>query len=37
MSAVLEQPENQIVEFDEFKTKLEEFKKRYDGVVYDLS
>lgn len=27
----------QIVEFDEFKTRLEKFKKRYSGVVYDLS
>lgn len=37
MSAVVERPENQIVEFDEFKLKLDEFKNRYDGVVYDLS
>lgn len=28
--------ENQIAEFNEFEFKLEAFKKKYDGVVYDL-
>lgn len=29
--------ENQIIEFDEFETKLQEFKNQYDDVVYDLT
>ena len=37
MNDVIEKAENQIVEFDEFETKLQEFKERYDGVVYDLT
>ena len=28
---------NQIIEFNEFESKLAEFKKQYDGVVYDLT
>lgn len=37
MNKVLENVENEIVEFNEFESQLLEFKKRYDGVVYDLS
>jgi len=39
MSAVMEQIEdrNRLVEFDEFESKLIEFKDKYDGVVYDLT
>lgn len=33
---VIKAEENQIVEFNEFETKLTEFKERYDNVVYDL-
>ena len=29
--------QTQIVEFDEFEAKLQEFKKQYDDVVYDLT
>ncbi len=37
MNAVIKEPENQIVEFDEFELKLNEFKEKYDDVVYDLT
>jgi len=37
MNAVIKEPENQIVEFDEFQLKLAEFKEKYDDVVYDLT
>ena len=28
---------NQIIEFNEFEAKMQEFKRQYDGVVYDLT
>ena len=28
---------NQIIEFNEFEAKMQEFKRQYDGVVYDLA
>ena len=38
MSAVLQEvKKTEIVEFDEFAGKLAEFRKRYEGVVYDLA
>ena len=36
MSEVVEKSKQQIAEFREFEGKLEEFRQRYDGVVYDL-
>lgn len=37
MSEVIEKVVNEIVEFNQFETNLAEFKKQYDGVVYDLT
>jgi len=37
MNAIMKDKENKIVEFDEFESKLIEFKKKYDNVVYDLT
>lgn len=37
MNAVVKETENQIVEFDEFELKLQDFKDKYDDVVYDLT
>lgn len=38
MNAVVKEvPKTEIAEFDEFAGKLAEFRKRYEGVVYDLT
>ncbi len=36
MSGEIEIRSTEIIEFDEFKTKMLEFRKRYDDIVYDL-
>lgn len=36
VAEVLKKEENKIVEFNEFESKLADFKARYDDVVYDL-